>query len=106
MKRVARIDGFEETAIGIAEIGHRIERDVWHRFAEHHVKHQKIVERRAWIADATREGVGRLDGEAAPEQPIVKRHVAGADRARRGMADFKAEAEILEEISRTGFGRG
>ena len=54
LKRVARIDRLEETAVGIAEIGDRIERNVRHRLAEHDMKHQQVVERRVRIADGLR----------------------------------------------------
>ena len=50
IERVAGIDGFEEAAIGIAEIGHGIERDVRHGLAEHHV--ETPADRRAASADS------------------------------------------------------
>ena len=84
-QRVARIDRREEAAIGIAEIGDRIERDVRHGLAEHDVEDQQIVDRRARIADRLGEGVGGLDGEARAVERGVERDVAGRDRARRGV---------------------
>ena len=51
IQRGARVDGLEKPAIGIAKIGNRIERDIRHGLAEHHVEHQQIVERRARVAD-------------------------------------------------------
>ena len=106
IERVAGIDGFEEVAIGIAEIGHGVERNVRHRLAEHHVENQEIVNRRVPVADLGGEGVGRLHGKARAEQAVVKRHVADRDRARRGVADVLAETEILEKIAWIGLGEG
>ena len=104
IQRVAGIDGFEEAAIGIAEIGHGVERDIGHGLAEHHVENQQIVERRARIADSAGEGVGRLHGKARPEQAVIERHIAEGHRARGGVANLKAEAEVLEKIAGVGLG--
>ena len=43
-KRVAWINGTEETHACISEIRHRVERDIVHRFAEHDVKDEQIVD--------------------------------------------------------------
>ena len=50
-KRVAGIDRAEKAAIGIAEIGDGVERNVRHGLAEHDMEHQQIVDRAAGIAD-------------------------------------------------------
>ena len=86
-------------AVGITEIGDGIERNVWHGLAEHDVKHQQVVERRARIADFFGKAVGRLNREAGAEQSVVKRDIAQRDRARCGVADLLADAEIFEEIA-------
>ena len=39
----ARINGFEKPAVGIAEIGDRIERDVGHSLAEYNVKEKQVT---------------------------------------------------------------
>ena len=70
------------------------------------MENQEIVERRARITDLGREGVGRLHGKARPEQPVIERHIAERYRARRGVADFLAEAEVLEKIAWIGLGDG
>ena len=99
---VARKNRAAEIAAGIAEIGYGIERDVGDGLAEDDVEHQKIVDRRARIADRLGERVGRLHGEARPEQAVVERDIASSDRARRGVTDHLADAEILEAIAGTG----
>ncbi len=103
-ERVAGIDRLQEATVGVTEIGHGIERDVRDCLAEDDVKHQEVVERRARIAQALRERVRRLHGEARPEQPVIQRDIAGGDGSRRGVADLLAEAEVLEEIAGIGLG--
>ncbi len=44
--------GLQEPAIGIAEIGDGVQRDVGHGLAEDDVEHQQVVERRLVVADA------------------------------------------------------
>ena len=98
-ERVAGIDRREKAAIGITEIGDRIQRDIRHGLAEHDMEHQQVVDRRARIADRFRKGIRRLNREARAEQPVIDRDIAGRDGARRGMADGLADPEILEKIS-------
>ncbi len=50
-KRVAGIDRGQKAAVGIAEIGHGVERNVGHGLAEHDVEHQQVVDRAFRIAD-------------------------------------------------------
>src|SRR3546814_17549758 len=64
-----------------------------------------LVDRRIAQADLVGEAVGRLHREARAVQRLVQRDIAGGDGARRGMADFLVEAEVLEEIARIGLGR-
>jgi hypothetical protein len=40
-----------------------------------------------------------LHGKARPEQPVVQRDVADGYRARGGVANLLAEAEILKKIA-------
>ena len=101
-ERVAGIDRAAEIAAGIAEIGDGVERDVGDGLAEHDVKHQEIVDRRARIADRLGELVRRLHRKARPEQAVIERDIAGGHGARRGVTDHLADAEILEEIAGTG----
>ena len=89
----------QEAAVGVAEIGDRIERDVRHGLAEHDVEDQQVVDRRARIADRIGERVGGLQREARAVERVVERDVAGRDGARGRVADGLAEAEILEEIA-------
>ncbi len=100
-QRIARIDRFAEIAAGIAEIGHRIERNVGHGLAEHDVKHEEIVDRGARIADRLGEFVRRLHRETAAEQPGIERDIADGDGARRGVTDHLADAEIFKIIAGT-----
>ena len=103
-QRVARIERRAEIASGIAEIGDRIERDVGHGLAEHDVKHQQIVDRRARIADRLREFVRRLHREARAEQAGVERDIAHCHRARRRVTDHFADAKIFKKLSGTRLG--
>ena len=86
-ERVAGKDRLQEAAIGIAEIGDGIERDVGHRLAEHDVEDQQIVDRRSGIADSLAEGVRGLHREARPVEGGIERDVAGGQGARRRMED-------------------
>ena len=103
---VARIDRHAKAAAGIAQIGNGIERHVGHGLAEHHVEGGQIVQRRLGQAERAGEFRRGIEGEARAVKRGVKRHVARGHRARGGVADFLAEAEILEEVAGIGLGHG
>ena len=98
-QRIPGIDRSAEITTGVAEIGDGIERDVGDGLAEHDVKHEQIVDRRARIADGFGERIRRLHREARAEQAGIERGIAGGERARRGVADHLADAEIFEKIA-------
>ena len=101
-QRIAGIHRAAEIAAGIAEIGDGVERHVGHGLAEHDVKDQQIVDRRARIADRLGELVRRLHREARPEHAVIERDIAGGDGARRRVPDHLADAEIFEKIAGAG----
>src|SRR5208282_2314163 len=101
VQRIARIDGTAEIATGIAEIGDGIERNVGHGLAEHDVKDKEIVDGRARVTDRLGKSVRGLHRKARAEQAGIERDVAGRDRARRGVTDHLANAEIFEKIAGT-----
>ena len=98
-QRIAGIDGLQEAAVGVAEVGDGIERDFRRRLAEHDVEGQQIVEGRTRIAEPLGENVRGLHGKARPVERRVERHIAVCDRARRGVSEDLAEAEILEKVA-------
>ena len=102
-QRIARIDGLQKPAVGVAEVGDGVQRDIRRRFAEYDVKGQQIVERGARIADRLCEGIGGLNRKARAVERRIERHVAIGDGARRRVGNDLAVAEILEEIARIGF---
>jgi hypothetical protein len=57
IQRGAWIDGLEKPAIGVAQIGNGIKRDVRHGLAEHDMKHQQIVDGSFRKADVLRKNV-------------------------------------------------
>ena len=87
VERVAGIDRLQEAAVGVAEIGDRVERDVGHRLAEHDMKGEQIVDRACGIADGAGEGLGALRRRSASRRArnraTRRRRV---QRARRRMA--------------------
>ena len=99
---VSGIEGLQKPAIRIAEIGHRIDRDVRHGLAEDDVERADIIHRRARKAAAASELVGGLKGEARAVKRVVNGHVARGDRAGCGVQDFLTDMETVEEIA---FGR-
>src|ERR1043166_7420658 len=99
-ERLARMHRMQETALRVTEIGDGVQRNIRHAFAEHSVKHQKIVQRRLPVAQLEREGAARLQHEARAGEGQIERGVAVRQGARRGMRDALAEVEILEEIAR------
>src|SRR3546814_86249 len=99
-ERVAGIDRRQEAAVGIAEVGDRVQRDIRHRLAEHHVEGEQVVHRRRRQAAGPGENFRRLQREAGTVERGVERLVAGRHGARRGVADDLAKAEVLEEVAR------
>ena len=104
VQAVAGIDRRAEPALGVAEIGDGVERDVRHGLAEDHVEDQQIVDRRTRIPDRLGEGVGRVNGKAHAVQRRVQGDVAGGDGARRGMDDLLADPKVFEVVAGVGLG--
>jgi hypothetical protein len=68
------------------------------------MKNQKVIERRARVADLLREDIRGLDRKTRTKQPVVKRDVTERHGARRGVPDRLTEPKILEEVASDGFG--
>src|ERR1700685_3536581 len=103
---MGRVNRRAEATIGVAEIGDRIERYVGDGLAEHDMEDQQIVDRRPRITESLGEGVRPRHGEPPAEQSGIERDVAGGDRARGGVADDLADAEIFKKIAGTIFRHG
>ena len=73
---IAGKDRFAETAIGVTQVGYRVQGYVGHGLAENHMEDQQIVHGRGLEADALGEGVGRLHGEPRTIKGGVQGHVA------------------------------
>jgi hypothetical protein len=48
----------EETALGVAQIGHSVQRNIGDGFAENDMKNEKVVDRALRIAYGFGEGIG------------------------------------------------
>ena len=103
-ERVAGKNRLQEPAIGVAEIGDRVQRDVGHRLAEHDMEGEQIVDRACRVADGASEGFRALRREAAAGERRIERGVAAGQRARRRVTDRLAEAKVLEEPACRGLG--
>ena len=103
-QRITGIDGGEKAAGGIAEIGHRIDRNIGHGLAEHDVEHQQIIDRRLRIADGAGKFIRGLHRKPSAIECGIERDIAAGHAARGCMGDHIAQPEILEKASRSGFG--
>ena len=99
VQAVARIEQRAEAAVGIAEVGDGVARDVGHGAAEHQVKGQQILERRPRQPGHAGERFRAVDREARAGQREIQRGVALGHRARRRVMDLLADPEILEEVA-------
>src|SRR5438876_570418 len=70
--------------------------------AEHDVEDEEIIDRRARIADRTREDIRGLHGKTRTEQAIVERDVPDRDGARNGMLDHLADVKVFEKVAVAG----
>ncbi|MNT56644.1 hypothetical protein D3C72_1939600 [compost metagenome] len=89
----------EEAHLGIAKVGDRVQRNIRHGLAERGVEHQQVLQRPARQAQLRGAGVGAAQCSAAAGQADVQAAVALGQRARRGMAQAHAHAEILEKVA-------
>ena len=105
-QRIACKHRLREPAIGVAEIGDRVERDVGHRLAEHDMEGEQIVDRACRIADGARESLGALGRKAHAVKRGIERGVATGQRMGRRVVDRLAEAKVLEEPPRGGLAGG
>src|SRR5262249_43907026 len=94
----------EEAALGVAQVGDGIERDVRHGLAEHRMEHDQVVDRGARVADGARERVGGLHGEARAVEAVVDGDVARRQRTRRGVLQHLAQGKIRKEADEVGLG--
>ena len=99
MDRVAGIDQPQEPPVGIAEIGHGVERDIGDRLAEDEMKGQQVLDRCRPEPVGAREWIRAVLQKARAGQGEVERGITGADGARRGVADLLTDVEILEEVA-------
>ncbi len=97
--RVAGIDRCEKAELRVTEIGDGVARDIRHRLSDHEMKHEDVVDGRARIADALRERVRRLHGDAAAIQSRIDADVADRDGPWRRVDDLLPDFEILEIVS-------
>ena len=104
LEAVARVDRHAEEALGVAQVGHGVQRDVGDGLAEDQVEDQEVVQGSRRQAQALGEAVGALQREAAAVERLVERHVALAGGARRRMAQPLADGEVLEEVAAAGLG--
>ncbi len=104
-ERVAGKNRLQEPAIGVAEVGHGVQRYVGHGLAEHDMEGEQIVDRALRVADGAREGFRALRREAAAGQCRIKRGVAARQRARRRVTDRLPQAKVFEEPACGGLGR-
>ena len=98
-QRIAGSHRHPKAPLGIAKVGHRIERDIRHGFAEHHMERRHIVQRSRRQSQGTGEFIRRRKSKAVAVQRRIQGDIARIHRARRGMTDFLAEAEIFKEIA-------
>jgi hypothetical protein len=104
--RVAGIDRAEPARLGVAEVRHRVQRDIRHRFAEDDVKRGEIVERAFRQAAGAGEFVGGIERVPRGIERVVKRPFPARDRARHRVLDHVADAVILEEAAGIGLVEG
>src|SRR5262245_23164596 len=105
-QRVAGIDGRQEAALGVAQIGNGIEGNIRNAFAEHDMEDHEIVDRCPRVADRLGKGFGRLHGEAGAIKAMVKRDIADRDRAWGRVFENLPDPEVLEEVAGIGLGGG
>ena len=66
------------------------------------MKGQQIVNGRGAIAKVFGKGFGAIGGKARSKKRQIKRGIPLGNRARSGVRDFLAKAEILEKITGAG----
>ena len=97
--RVAGVDQPEEAPVGVAEIGHGVERDVGHGLAEDQVEGQQVLDRRSRQAVRPCERIRAVLQEPGAGQRQVEGGVADVHGARRRVPDLLADVEVLEEVA-------
>ena len=100
------MDGLEEAHVGVAQIGHGIEGNIRHGFAEGDVEYQQVVQRAIPVAQGMGDGFRAVQHLARAGQGDVERNIALADGARRAVDQGLPETEILEKIAGAGLVHG
>ena len=85
-------------------VGDRIQRDVGHRFAEHQMEDQPIVDRTARQTDRSGDFHRRSNGKARAEQTEIECQITLGHGARCCVQQFLADCEVFEIIACNGFG--
>jgi hypothetical protein len=104
VQRVARINWREKVALRVAEVRYSVQRDIRHGLAEHSVKDQQRIDRRAWQPAILRKAVGGEHGVARAGERDVERGVGLRKRSRRRVRDDLARREVFEKVAGVRFG--
>ena len=99
VQAVARIEQRAEAAVGIAEVGDRVARDVRHAAAEHQVEGEQVLERRPRQPRHPGERIRAVDAEARAGQREIEHGIALGHRARSRVVDRLTDREVLEEAA-------
>ena len=104
-QRIAGIDRLQPAPLGIAEIGHRVQRHVRHGLAEDQVERRPVVERTGRQTAGPGELVRGGQRVARRVERLVERPLAPRDGARYRMGQHVVHRVILEEPPRVGLRR-
>ena len=100
---VTGIDRQAEPALGIAEIGNGIERDIRNGFTEHHMEHQHVVHGCFRQPDSLGESTGGVRCKTGAVQSCVQGAIPLSDSPWGGMDNLLTQLKVFKKITRVGF---
>ena len=103
---VAGIDRLQPAPFGVAQVGHRVQGDIGHRFAKDHVKGDEVIKGRPFQPAVRGKGVRGIERVAGGVERVIERPFAFGHGAGDGVVDHLAKGIVLEKPALVGLGHG
>ena len=99
-QRVSQMHGLQEPPLRIAQIGHRVQRHIRHRFAKHRVKADQIIQRGLMQPAIARKLVRRIKRMPRRVERVIHRPLAARQGPWHPVLDHLAHGIVFKEPPR------
>ena len=101
-QRITGIHRQKPAPLGIAQIGHRIQRNIRNSLAKDHMERRQVIDRGAFQTALSRKDIGRIERVARRIERMIQSALALAHGARHGMLNHLAEGVVFKKAACVG----